>query len=184
MGGEVSTDSKSSNGIEISQFVQILSRFYWFWRVGWVGGWVGMGVGGGTPHACMHMHDIMYDIIGNSQWDIPMGAAICMKLSCLLRIHVRACACMRACAHVHGGCPHSPTPPSTHPTTHQPPKGGGGNTQNSEISIRLELIEIIRFCMKNLFLWTFLNSSRLMLITIDTPPPTCPAPLEPKKTKS
>ena len=69
IGGEFSTDSKSLNGIEISWFVQVLSRFYQFLGVppwGWVGGWgwVGVGLGGGTPHArahthmhaCMHIH--------------------------------------------------------------------------------------------------------------------------------
>ena len=59
MGGEFSTDSKSSNGIEISWFVQVLLRFYWFGGAppwGWVGGWVGVGLGGGTPHARAHAH--------------------------------------------------------------------------------------------------------------------------------
>ena len=42
-----------------------------------------------------------------------MGVAICMKLSCLPRMHVRVCACMhvRACAHVCGAPPHHPPPP-------------------------------------------------------------------------
>ena len=78
-----------------------------------------------------------------------MGAAICMKLSCLLRIQVcaRMCVHVRACVgvaptHSH---PHPPTQPPTNP-----PKGG--NTQNSEISIRLELIKMIQFCLKNLYL--------------------------------
>ena len=52
IGGEFFTDSKSSNGIEISQFVQVLSRFYWF------GGYPPWGVGGwGTPHTHAHMHE-------------------------------------------------------------------------------------------------------------------------------
>ena len=83
-------------------------------------------------------------------------------------VHVHTCMC----AHV-WGLPHPPTLPSTHPPT---PQGGGGNTQNSEISICLDLIEIIRFCLKNLYLWTFLNSSRLTLITLDTPHPPAPPP--------
>ena len=133
---------------------------------GWVGGWVGgCGVGWGQPprmctHTCTcmhaHAHAHAYDIIGNSQWDIPMamGAAICMKLSYLLRIHARAHMCMCVCAHVHvrgGGV--APTHPHPHPPTQpptNPPKGG--NTQNSEFSIRLELIEIILFHLKNLYL--------------------------------
>ena len=42
IGGGVSTDFKSSNGIKISWFIQVLLNFYWF------GGppWVGVGVGG------------------------------------------------------------------------------------------------------------------------------------------
>ena len=92
MSGEVSTDFKSLNEIELSWFVQFLLNFYWFGVPPgeWVGGWMGVGVDGvNSPHthahACMHMHmcACTYDIIGNSQWDIPMGAAICMKLSCL-----------------------------------------------------------------------------------------------------
>ena len=39
-----------------------------------------------------------------------------------------------------------------------------------------ELIEIIRFCLKNLYLWTFLNSSRLNLFTLDIPHPPAPPP--------
>ena len=43
-----------------------------------------------------------------------MGAAICMKLSCLphVRVHARTCVHVRACAHVWGGTPkpHPPTP--------------------------------------------------------------------------
>ena len=39
-----------------------------------------------------------------------------------------------------------------------------------------ELIEIIQFCLKNLYLWTFLNSSRLTLMTLDTlHPPALPS---------
>ena len=58
-----------------------------------------------------------------------MGAAICMKLSCLLRMHVHMC----------GGTPQPPPPPSTHP---HPRAAGSPKHQNS---ISLELIEIIRF---------------------------------------
>ena len=93
-----------------------------------------------------------------------MGAAICMKLSCL---YAYMCMCTHACMCVWG------LPPPTHTPIHPPPRGG--NTQNSEISICLDLIKIIRFCLKILYLWTLLNSSRLTLITLDTPhPPTLP----------
>ena len=123
MGEEVSTNFKSLNGIELSQFVQFLLNFYCFGGPprGWVGRWVGVGVGVGNPHThehvyahvCTRMHACTYDIIGNSQWDSPMEAAICMKLSCLLHIHARACACvhMVACVGV------VPTHPHPHPPT-------------------------------------------------------------------
>ena len=145
---------------------------------------MGVGVGGDNHHNCVHTHAYarVYDIIGNSngisQWEQPF--AWNYHVYCAY-MHMRVCACMCAC--VWGSPPptntsihppnHPPTPPSTHPTTHQPPPKGG-NTQNSEISIRLELIKIIQFCLKNLYLWTFLNSSRLTLITLDTPHPPAP----------
>ena len=145
--------------------------FYWiFTNLGGplgVGGW-GWGWVWATPctcaraRACTHVHARAYDIIGNSQWDIPMGAAICMKLSCLYA-YMRVCMCMR----IHMCVGVAPTHPHPHPPTHPPLRGG--NTQNSEISICLDLIEIIRFCLKILYLWTLLNSSRLTLITLDTP---------------
>ena len=82
----------------------------------------------------------------------PMGAAICMKLSCLPPcMCVRACACMCMCV---GAPPNHPHPPELQGAQHQN-------------SITLELIVIIRFCLKILYLWTFLNSYR-------TPPPALP----------
>ena len=71
-----------------------------------------------------------------------MGAAICMELSCLPRMHVRACACVhaRACAHVLGA-------PQT-PPTHLPHPPGAEETQIARITITLERIKIIQFCLK------------------------------------
>ena len=101
MGGGVSTDFKSSNRIEISQLVQVLLNFDWFWGSplgGWgVGGWVG----GGErvpPYmcTCMHMHIWHHR---EFPWIPPMGVAICMKLSCM---HVHAHVCV--------GTPQPPTP--------------------------------------------------------------------------
>ena len=158
MGGEVSTDFKSSNGIQISQLVEVLLNFDWFrgstpLRGGEVGGWGWGMVRGCTLHMCtctrMHVwHHREFPGIP------PMGAAICMKLSGLPCMHVRACACMRAhaCAHVWG------VPPKHHPPSPTPRAAGSPKHQNS---ISLELIEIIRFCLKILYLWTFLNSYRL-----------------------
>ena len=102
-----------------------------------------------------------------------MGAAICMELSCLPRMHVCVCACVHACAcaHVWG---HPPTTP--HPHQPSPPTPGAAGSPKHQNSITLELIEIIQFCLKILYLWTFLNSCRLELITPDTPHPPAPPP--------
>ena len=121
MGGEVSTDFKSSNRIEISRLVQVLLNFEWFqWSPlgGWGCGWMGVGVVRVCPHTYAHKCACMYmcahDIIGNSQGfpKNPMEAAICLKLSCLP--HVRVCMHMHMC----GG--HPPTTP--HPQRHREPK--------------------------------------------------------------
>ena len=130
MGGEVSTDFKSSNGIEISRLVQVLLNFDLIPGVPPTGGrgWV-YGGGGwweGAPHTCTqactctHVHACTrtYDIIGNSQ-GFPNGAAICMKLSCLTRVCACVCMCVHvhACARVWGGTPQPPPTPSIHPPT-------------------------------------------------------------------
>ena len=126
MGEEVSTDFKSSNGIEISQLVQVLLNFDWFWGSPWGmgGGWMGWGVGGWggdgervhPTHMCMHAHTCTHTCIWHHRefpGIPPMGAAICMKLSCL------TCACVHACMHMHvhmcGGTPQPPPTPSIHP---------------------------------------------------------------------
>ena len=158
MGGEVSTDFKSSTRIEISRLVQVLLNFDWFRRssLGAGGGWMGVGGGERVPpkhvHMHVHAHVCVYDIIGNSQGfpKNPMEADICMKLSCLPRVRVHACTCMHAHACAWGAPPNHP------PLT--PRAAGSPKHQNS---ISLELIEIIWFCLKILYLWTFLNSYRL-----------------------
>ena len=150
--------------------ISITSSATEFWLILAVPPW---GVGGGKwvpPHTCTHtcMHACMhaYDIIGNSQGfpKNPMEAAICMKLSCLPCVHVRvgtcrhvhACACM--CMHVHM-CGGTPQPPPTH--IHPTPTPRDTGSPKHQNSISLELIEIIQFCLKILYLWTFLNSYRL-----------------------
>ena len=121
---------------------------------------------GCTPPTCtcMCMHACTYDIIGNPQ-DFPksnggghlheitmftMHACACM--------HVHVCMCMHACVCtcVWGAPPNQPPPPSTHP----PPARAAGSRKHQNL-ITLELIEIIRFCLKILYLRTFLNSYRL-----------------------
>ena len=122
--------------------------------VGGCGCWV---VRGCPPHTCTHtcMHACTH--MCTHVWHHrefpgipPMGAAICMKLSCLPCTHVRACACMCVCAWA---------PPNHKPPTPTTPRGTGSPKHQNSIS--LELIEIIRFCSKILYLWTFLNSYRL-----------------------
>ena len=52
-----------------------------------------------------------------------MGAAICMKLSCLY-MYARARMCAIACTHVHGAPPkHSDSPTPIHPPP-SPQRGG------------------------------------------------------------
>ena len=141
-----------------------------------VGGWdwVGLGWVGTTPNTCkcthMHVHTCMHTCVwhhrefpGIPQWGSHLHEII------MFIMYACACVCMCACT-----CTYTwGLPPSTHtpihPRIHPPPRKG--NLQNSEISISLELIKIIQFCLKFLYLWTLLNSSRLMLITPDTPHP-------------
>ena len=117
MGGEVSTDFKSSNRIEISWLVQVLLNFEWFRGspLG-VGGWVDGGGGWweGAPHTHAHARTCMhaYDITGNSQgfpkiqWKQPFAWNYHVYH---MRVH--------ACAHVWG---HPPT--TSHPQSHREPK--------------------------------------------------------------
>ena len=123
MGGEVSTDFKSSNRIEIFQLVQVLLNFEWFRRCPlWgVGGWVDGGgrwwEGASYPHAhtcaCTHVHTRAYDIIGNPR-DFPKsnGGGHLHEIT-MFTMH--ACVCMRMHVHMCGG--HPPTSPHPHPPT-------------------------------------------------------------------
>ena len=122
------------------------------WRMGaWGWGWVW--VCGGCPmhthtHACTHTHTRTHMHVKHA--NASMSAAICNFYTC---IHVCMCVCM----HVHvGGHPHAP---DTSPPTCPLPRAAGSPKQQNSISP--ELIEIIRFCLKILYLWTFLNSYRL-----------------------
>ena len=146
MGGEVSTDFKSSNRIEISQLVQVLLNFEWFRGspLG-VGGW-GWGWWEGAPthmhaHACMCIshHREFPGIPQKSNGSSHLHEIIMFTMHVCVCMHAHACACV-------WGAP--PTPRAAGSPKHQ-------------YSISLELIEIIRFCLKILYLWTFLNSYRL-----------------------
>ena len=168
MGGEFFTDFKSSNGIEISWSVEVLSNFKWFRGSTPLGGgrWVDGGGGrygcvGGCSmharthtrtHARTHARTCMLNMLNMLNMDAPMLAAICNS------IHVCVCVCVRvrAC----GDTPPCPQiPPDTPPPTCPLPRAAG--SPKHQISITLELIEIIRFCLKILYLRTFLNSYRL-----------------------
>ena len=160
MGRKVSTDFKSSNRIEISWLVQVLLNFDWF-QGSPLGGGGGGGWWGGAPHtcahacACIHTHTHSYDIIGNSHGFPQLGRPFAWNYhvyhACMC---VRVCACVRVHVHMCGG--HPPTTPSP---IYPPPRAAGSPKHQN--SITLELIEIIQFCLKILYLWTFLNSYRL-----------------------
>ena len=170
MGGEFFTDFKSSNGIEISWLVQLLLNFYWFlgstprgvamgaWEWGWV--WVCVGC---PMHTCMHTHacTCMLNMLIMLNMDASMSAAICNFYTC---IHVCMCVCMCAyacaCVWEHPPCPQMPlTPP--HPPA-PPPRAE--KTQIGRITITLEPIEIIQFCLKIYDPWTLLHTYRLGLM--------------------
>ena len=95
-----------------------------------------------------------------------------------ISIHVYMCvhACASMCIHVCTcayvwGHPHAP---NTSPTHLPPSKSYRGPKHQNSIS--LELIEIIQFCLKILYLWILLNSYRLNLFTPDTPHQCAPPP--------
>ena len=121
-------------------------------RGGGLGGW-GSGVVTGSPHRRAHAHTCMHiwhhmESPGFPQ--NPMGMAICMELSCLPCMHVHVC----------GGTP-QPHPPSPNPHPPSPPTPRATGSPKHQNSISLELIEIFQFCLKILYLWTFLNSYRV-----------------------
>ena len=124
---------------------------------GWVGGWVWVwvGLGGGTPHARSHTHAharahthaCMLNMINMA---VSMVAAICNFLTCLSShfMRVRACTCMCMCL---GTSPYAPRCPPTHLPPSPEPQGAAGSPNHQKF-ISPELIEIIRFCLKNLYL--------------------------------
>ena len=120
---------------------------------------VGMSVWGGVPctHACTctRTRTCMFNMLNMLIMDASMLAAICNF------IHVCVCVCVRAraCACVWGHPPCPQIPPDAPPPTCPLPTAAG--SPKHQISITLELIEIIRFCLKILYLWTFLDSYRL-----------------------
>ena len=163
MGGEVSTDFKCSNRIEISRLVKVLLNFDWLRESpqGVGGGWMGWGVVRGyPPHTwtCMRMHACTHTRVWhhNEFPGIPQKSNGSSHLHEIIMFTTCTCACMHACTCVCTCVGHPPTTPHPHPPT--PTAAGSPKHQNS---ISLELIEIIQFCSKILYLWTFLNSYRL-----------------------
>ena len=151
--------------------ISISSSAIEFWLIpgvphprGWGGGWMGVRGGDRIPpthmHTHAHAHTRTYDIIGNPwdfpkiQWEQPFAWNYHVYHACMC-VCVRACVCMRV--HVCGG--HPPTTPHPHPPSPPTPRAAGSPKHQNSIS--LELIKIIRFCLKILYLWTFLNSYRL-----------------------
>ena len=161
-----------------NQNISISSSAIEFWMIpgvpplggGGVGGWGG-GWWEGAPHPCAHART--YDIIGNPR-DFPKsnGGGHLHEITMFTMQCMRACACVHVHVHVCGG--HPPTTPHPHPPTPPPLRATGSRKHQN--SITLELIKIIQFCLKILYLWTFLNSYRLQLVTPDTPHPPAPPP--------
>ena len=89
-----------------------------------------------------------------------------------ISIHVHACVC----------APPMPPDATRHPPPTCPLSRAAGSPKHLN-SISPELIEIVQFCLKILYLWTILNSYRLQLITPDTLHPPAPPPPRAKETQ-
>ena len=137
--------------------ISISSSTIEFWLIpgaplGGGGGWMGVGGGGGervySTHVHTHTHACTYDIIRNFQV-FPNGGG---HLHEIIMFTTCACVCMHVCvcAHVWGHPQPLPTP------IHLPPTPRATGSPKHQNSISLELIKIIWFCLKILYLWTFL----------------------------
>ena len=160
MCGEFFTDFKSSNGIEI--YVDKLKCYRILSDSGgspplrggrWVdrgGGWYGY-VGGCPMHASMHMHT-------HACTHMHVKHAKHAKHGCLhvgghlqflymykcACVHVHACVCVCMCVGTPPMPPHAPTPTC--------PLARAAGSPKHQNSISPELIKIIRFCLKILYL--------------------------------
>ena len=96
-------------------------------------------------HACMHTHahTCMLNMLN---MDASMSVAICNFYTC---IHV--CVCVCACMCIHVGTPLMPPDVPRHAPTHLPLSRAAGSPKQQN-SISPELIEIIRFYLKILYL--------------------------------
>ena len=112
---------------------------------GWVdggGSWHGCV---GVSHACTHAHACMHTrtcMLNMLNMDASMSVAICNFSTC-----INVCVCMCVHAHVCGDTPHAPRCPP--PTCPLPRAAVSPKHQNS---VSPELIEIIQFCLKILYL--------------------------------
>ena len=131
MGGRVSTDCKSINGIEIFWFVQVLLNFFLILQsyplgVG-VGGWGWGWVCEEVSHACMHAytHARMHT---HTHMHAKHHKHGCLHVGSHLQfLYMYTCLHTCACAHVWQH-PHAPRPP-THPPAHSPEPQGAQNTK-------------------------------------------------------
>ena len=136
MGGEFFTDFKSSNGIEISWLVQVLSNFNWFrgsplggWRMdGW--GWKSVWVCARCPmYACMHMH-----VHAHTHMHVKHAKHGCLHAGGHLQFYTCVCVCvcvrahMCACMWGHPPCPQI-SPDAPHPPAPSPEPQGAQNTK-------------------------------------------------------
>ena len=125
---------------------------------------VGVGVGmWGVSHAHTHAHTCTHTHMHVKHANHAKHG--CLHVSGHLQflymytcvyVCVRVCACVCVCG---GTPPMPPDAPDTPPPTCPLPRATGSPKQQNSISP--ELIKIIWFCLKILYLWTFLNSYRL-----------------------
>ena len=116
----------------------------WGWGLAWVCGGCLMHARTHThAHACTHTRTCMLNMLN---MDASMSAAICNFYTC---INVCVCMCVhaRACVCVWG---HPTMPPDAPPPTCPLPRAAGSPKHQNSISP--ELIEIIQFCLKILYL--------------------------------
>ena len=180
IGGEFSTDFKSSNRIKISWLIQVLLNFYWFGGPPWVG--VGGGLNGGLEMMwgwqgqCGDNRNDMGMMgttwgwqgqCGDNRNDMGMTGMTWGSQGRLGRHHYHdkhfgghlqflymyVCACMHACACM-CTCVGAPPPLHPHPPSTTPQSHREPKTPKFNESW-------IRFCLKILCLWTLPNSYRL-----------------------
>ena len=105
-----------------------------------------VGVSHAHTHAHARMHTRKHIHVKHAKHGCLHAGGHLQFYTCVC-VHVRACACV--CMHV-GAPPCPKIPPDTPPPTCPLPRAAG--SPKHQISITLELIEIIRFCLKILYL--------------------------------